>query len=236
VALKRFCLSLLFILTITSAFAQRPKVENLPKYDRQWIHFGFLLGLNYTNFIVHPDPKIKLLDSVYSVESTRQPGFNLGIIANLRLGEYGDLRFLPSLSFASRALDFQVVTSKESFMVTKEVESTFIDFPLNLKYKSARVNNYRAYLLGGLKYSMDLASQKDVNSELIKDIIIKIKDHDISYELGFGFDFYLTYFKFSPEIKYSVGLRNMLIKEKDLFSSSIDKLNSKVFLLSFTFE
>lgn len=216
--------------------AQKAKVENLPKYDQQNIHFGFTLGINYTNFIVHPAADIKKLDSVFVVESNRQPGFNLGIVSDLRLGEHFNLRFVPDLSFASRTLDFTLVSPSDTFMITKEVESTFIDLPLFLKFKSARLNNFRAYVLGGFKYTIDLASQKDVNSKLLKDIIIKIKDNDLSYEFGFGMDFYTTYFKFSPEIKYSIGLRNVLIKEDNLFANAIDRLNSKVFLISFTFE
>ncbi len=231
-------LLLLCILISTSTIAQRAKVENLPKFDKQRIHFGFLLGFNYTNFIVHPVNDLKeRFDTVYVIEATRQPGFNLGILADLRLGEYFNLRFLPDLAFASRKLDYTFSGSNGTYVLSKEIESTFIDFPLLLKYKSERINNYRAYLIGGAKYSIDVASQKDVNSRLIRDKIVKITNSDYGYEVGFGFDFYNKYFKFSPEIRFGFGLKNVLINEPDnVFVNTIDRLNSKSVLVSFIFE
>jgi hypothetical protein len=170
------------------------------------------------------------------IEPERQPGFNLGIVSDLRLGEYFNLRFIPDLAFASRALDYTFVTPRDTFSISKEVESTFVDFPLFLKYKSERVNNYRAYVIGGIKYSIDVASQKDVNSALIKDIIVKVKGTDLAYEVGFGFDCYMRFFKLSPEFKYSMGIKNIIINEDNAFSGSIDRLNSKMFMISLLFE
>lgn len=239
-----FCVKLnrvLFAFTLfisISSFAQRARVENLPKFDKQPIHFGFLLGFNYTNFIVHPAKDLKeRFDTVYVIEASRQPGFNLGILADLRLGEYFNLRFLPDLAFASRKIDYTFNGTNGIYVLSKEIESTFIDFPLLLKYKSERINNYRAYLIGGAKYSIDVASQKDVNSQLIRDKIVKITNSDFGYEVGMGFDFYNKYFKFSPEIRFGFGLKNVLINEPDnVFANSIERLNSKTILVSFIFE
>lgn len=236
--LKRSVALLLLVTLSASVFAQKPKVENLPKFDKQRIHFGFLLGINYTDFTVYRNKDLKqLFDSVYVIESTRQPGFNLGILADLRLGEYFNLRFLPDLAFASRKIDYGINGNHSAYTLTKEIESTFIDFPLLLKYKSERINNYRAYLIGGAKYSFDVASQKDVNSKLIRDKIVKITNSDYGYEVGFGFDFYLQYFKFSPEVRFGFGVKNVLIQEPDnLFANTIDRLNSRTILISFLFE
>lgn len=210
-------------------------MKNLPKYDHQWIHFGFSLGLNNADFIIRPSPDIKMLDSVYVVESESQMGFNLGIVSNLRLGPYFDLRFIPALSFSQRNLEYTLVgKNSKPVLKIKNIESTFLEFPLNVKYKSVRINNGRAYVLGGAKFTIDLASQAGVEDE--EEVIVKLKKYDYSYEIGFGVDFYLQYFKFAAEIKLSIGINDMLVKDESLFSRSIDKLKSRIFSISFTFE
>ncbi len=216
--------------------AQRVKAINLPNYDYQPLHFGFLLGTNKADFIVHPNANLAGLDSVYVLESTPQSGFNLGIISNLRLGEYADLRFIPSLAFATRNLEYTFKSTKGDIKRKKAVESTFVEFPLDLKLKSARSNNFRAYILVGGKYSIDIASQKDVKSELLTDAIVKLRKNDFYYSVGIGFDFYQKYFKFSPELKYSFGIRDLLIRDSNVFANSIDKITSKIVNISFTFE
>ena len=71
----------------------------------------------------------------------------------------------------------------------------------------------------------------DINQQ-----IVKLKRDDFSYEVGAGAEFYLQYFKFAIEGKLSIGTINLLIKDNTIYSNSIDKLNSKVFLISLTFE
>jgi hypothetical protein len=168
------------------------------------------------------------------VRHTGEGGFNLGIVSDMKMGEYCNLRFTPSLSFAQRNLYFTLLQNGSVTTLKKPVESTFIDFPLNVKYKSARYKDMRVYILGGLKYSLDLASNKKVKDETA--IVIRLKPNNYAAELGFGFDFYLNFFKFSPEIKYSVGINNVLLKDNKIYSNSIGKLYSNVWLLSFTFE
>jgi len=152
------------------------------------------------------------------------------------LGEYFDLRLLPGLSFVSRNINYTFVSPLQTLSYKKDVESTFITLPLDLKYKSVRLNNYRVYVLGGLKYSIDMASNKDVNNSDLKVAIVKIKKQDLAYEFGFGLDIYFRYYKFSPEIKYAVGITNLLIQDNTAFSTPIQKLNSKCISLAFTFE
>lgn len=173
-------------------------------------------------------------DTLFTLHSQEQKGFNLGIVSNFRLGRHADLRFLPTLSFAERDLYYTLEVEGEKEEVRKDIESTFIEFPLSFKYKSSRYNNGRAYLITGLKYNLDLASQKDIDDEG-KDIV-KLKKHDMMYEIGFGIDFYLEYFKFSPEIKATFGLTDMLVQDASIYSSSINKLATHGFSVTFTFE
>jgi hypothetical protein len=218
-----------------SGFAQRPKIQNLPKYEFEAIHFGFTLGINTTNFVI--TPKV-LSDSILVVESTPQTGFNLGIVSELAVHRYLTIRFIPNLSFAQRNLDFTIATSKGVAVFTKKIESTFLDFPIDLKLRSARMNNFSAYVLAGGKYTIDLASQKNVdNTSLgVTQQVIKLNKNDIGYEMGAGAEFYLPYFKFAIEAKLSLGFKNLQVKDNTIFANAIDRLYSKVFLISFTFE
>lgn len=177
-----------------------------------------------------------MLDTLMSVEATRAPGFTLGIVSNLHLGNMLDLRFLPSLSFGERSLDYTINNpARESIIFReKKVESTFLEFPLLLKYKSLRLNNGRAYLIGGFKYVIDLASQDRIDDN--NENLLKLKRNDINYELGFGIDFYLPYFKFSPEIKVAYGLNNLIVRDNSIYTNSLESIRSKAIFISFTFE
>jgi hypothetical protein len=219
-------------------FAQREKHLNLQDFDNNALHFGFLIGANTSNFLVKPNTSILKDDSLYILQSHAQPGFNLGIVSNFRLGYYFDFRFLPSLAFATRNLDYTFYnpTTNKTIVRVKQVESTLLDFPFNIKYKSQRVNNFRMYVIGGFKYSVDLASQKDVNTGVAADKIVKLYNNDYAWEIGVGLDIYFDQFKFAPEFKYSNGMRNIIVKDGSIFSNAIDKLYSQMFLVSFLFE
>ena len=209
--------------------------QNLPKYDQQPIHFGFTLGINSSKFVIDRVGDLKIRDTIYSVESEPVSGLNLGILSNLRIGNNLDLRFIPTLSFCQRNLNYNFIynDTTRSFS-TKTIESTYLEFPFDLKFKSNRVNNYRIYVLAGWKYQIDMVSQAKVK-KTDKDIL-KLKRNDYGYEIGLGFDFYLTYFKFSPEIKMYNGLTNLIVNENTPFSSPIDALYAKTFVVSLFFE
>ena len=220
-----------------SASAQKVKQQNLPSYDKEKLHFGFSLGLNKADFVIYPANASAKPDSILSVDNRPDWGFNLGIISDLRLHDYATLRFLPALTFQSRNLEYRIhptTTSKPDtfYTVKKAVESTLLDFPLNLKIRSERVNNMSAYLLVGGKYSIDLASQEKTKNP----DIVKLNSKEWSFEAGFGLDFYLEYFKFSTELKFAAGLNNRLYHENTVWSLPIDKLVTKTWLFSLNFE
>lgn len=216
--------------------AQRLKPENLPKYDLAPYHFGFILGMNQMFFTVKAIENFNQQDSIYVVTSEPEMGFNIGIVSNLRLGDYCDLRFIPTLSFGERLMVFTRSLNDSVFFDTKKkVESTYLDFPFEIKFKSKRLHNSRAYVLAGIKYSVDLASQAK-KKEQDEEIRIKLKKNDYSLEVGVGFDFYTTYFKFGTEIKMSYGVRDILKHEDNFYTGTIERLNSKIFQFTFTFE
>lgn len=239
--LKSFVIiALLAVLVgIPEGFSQKNKktLLNLGDFDSKNIHFGFSLGMNTASFLM--ESNLALGDSLLRLETISQSGFNLGIVSDLHITPYFNLRFIPSLSFSERRLEYTFNhNTKGTSVLDKAVESTYLDFPLNLKARSLRYNNFAAYVLGGVMYSYDLISQKNVvnSTKNLGDMVVKLNDHNMYYQIGVGFDFFLEYFKFSPEIKMSYGINNIIINDKTILSDPITKLRSKILLVSFTFE
>ena len=168
------------------------------------------------------------------MQSQNQKGFNLGVISNKRLGKNFDLRFIPTLSLAERRILYTIKNNNDLTSENKKIESTFIEFPVSIKYKSLRYNNGKAYILTGIKYSLDLASQRNIDDEGLD--IVKIKKDDFLYEIGFGLDLYLPYFKLSPEFKANFGLTNLIVNDGSIYSNSIKEMKTRGFTISLTFE
>ena len=159
-----------------------------------------------------------------------QPGFQVQIVSNLRLSENFDLRFLPGITFGAREISFYDLNGK-TLNGLVQIESNYLDFPLDLKYRARRLNNYRPYILSGINYRYDMAAKKE--NEL------RLKPGDFYYEVGVGIDWYLPYFKLSTEIKAGIGLTDILIRDSystQNYLASIDRINAYVVGLSFHFE
>jgi hypothetical protein len=241
------------VLISASLFAQTRKIENLPTYDQSRYHFGFTLAVNQMQFTIRPVEGMNFVrfdanqsseinaDSayIYSIENQPAFGFTVGIVANLRLAEYYDLRFLPSLSFGERTMNYRFLKYRggnaDLIEIDKNVPSTFIELPLHLKYKSQRLNNFRAYVLNGPNLRIDLASEAKKSTDAAE-VQVKLNPYDLAYEIGVGFDFYFEWFKFGTEIKMSYGLFDVLKRENNIYTDGIEKLRSKIFQISFTFE
>lgn len=221
-------------------YNKRAQSQNLPKFEKRKIHFGFIIGTNANNFTVkRKNPALGgVPDSLISINASSSSGFNLGIVSDLHLNEYFSLRFTPNLAFSSRTLNYTFQTFDGVKVFPKDIESTLINFPINIKYKSVRVNNFSAYFIGGAAYTYDLASKvgSDNLATELSDIIIKLKRDDIVAQIGFGTEFYLEYFKFGIELKMSYGFTNILFNDGTQLSTPIDYLRSKMCLISFTFE
>jgi len=233
--LKRLLILILTCLPIIG-FSQKQKPKNDPAYDKKPLHFGFTIGLNTMDFTVYHSEKYQQ-DSLYADVSQLHPGFNIGIVSNLKLAEYFDLRFLPGISFGQRNLHYYKNKILCDYGIQK-IESSFLEFPLLVKYKSKRINNFRPFLIGGGNYRIDLAARKDYDEA--KNRYVRLKRSDLYYEIGFGIDFYLKYFKFTTELKLAVGLRDVLVHEPasghPRFVNAIDILKSNLLILSFHFE
>lgn len=236
----KFKISILFIFITTLGYSQQDvdASANLINYYQRKLNFGFLIGYNQADFNIDPVVDVTKFDSLKYITATRHPGFNLGIISDYAFHKYLTLRFTPNIAFCERTVNFDM-QGTVPVLYKKSIESTFLNFPLNIKLRSKRVKNFGAYLLTGGAYSLDLASKKNLNADIspvLSQQLVKLKRDDFSYEVGAGTEFYLMYFKFAIEAKLSIGTQNLLIKENTIFANAINKLNSKVFLISFTFE
>ncbi|MBL4585492.1 MAG: PorT family protein [Flavobacteriales bacterium] len=210
------------------------KMLNLRKYDRRLLHFGFSLGMNYSDIAVNLKENIQDLDSVYIVEPKGALGFNLGIVTDLRLGEHFNLRFIPGISFVGRSMEYTIIERDTVPMVyDKPVNSVFLELPLYFKFRSRRINNYRIYIIGGGKFLFDMATKEDVQTQ---EVILKMKREDYTWDLGVGADFYMEYFKMSVEVKMAFVLNNLLVEDDSVFTNSIQSMKSKTFLFSIYFE
>jgi hypothetical protein len=243
--LKKIFLShIILAFTITCIFGQKPKVKNDPTHDDKPIHFGFSLGLNMMDYRIEHN-EIAVRNGVYIGLKELSPGINIHAIANLRLAENFDLRALPGISFGERFIYFENGPDTIPFYPSGKnykAESSYLEFPILLKYKSKRLNNFRPYLIGGGNLRYDLAVKKEYDLE---DQLIMINPLDVYGEIGFGMDFYLTFFKFGTEIKYSFGLSNILRgsdrngeipPEFEKYTSYIKSITSHMVILSFHFE
>jgi hypothetical protein len=235
--LKNISILIIFLFILNPLFGQVKKVQNDPGYDYKRLHFGFTVGLNTMDFgIRRPDLTDTIPLKLFFADVSRiSPGFQVSIVSDLRLADYFSLRFLPGITFGQRTLYFY----KDSLFARKMLlESNFLDFPLLVKYKSKRVNNYAPYILAGGNIRYDLAARKDYEED--SNIYVRLKPFDVYFEIGFGIDIYLQYFKFSPELKLSTGIRNVLVSEPAAgfpqYVRSIDRLNSYVVMLCFHFE
>jgi hypothetical protein len=250
--LKR--LLLLFVFYPLLLQAQKEKVRNDPYHDDKWLHFGFSVGMNTMDFNIRGS-QMAVDSGIYTEVSTLKPGFHVHAVSNLRLNDNFDLRFTPGIAFGGvREINY-MMKDKQNPPIDPEdipvrVESNFLEFPLLLKYKSVRLNNFRPFLIGGVNTRVDLAATKKTWGRSKKENnLVLIKPLDFYYEIGAGMDFYLKYFKFAVELKYSVGLRNVLrtsIKkhgeiivpdpEDVIFTNAIDRLYSRMFMITLHFE
>jgi len=236
--LIRICLLSVCFALVVPASAQK---DNGPKnlrtyYDEPW-NFGFFLGINRTNFVITPVNNLSAVagDSLKTILSNSHTGFDLGIVSEKRLMEYATLRFTPEIAFGSRSIEYHFA-GVDTFDIEKKIESTWLNFPLCLKIRSKRLGNIAAYMIGGGRFTLDLASQKDSKNTVPGQEIIKLYNTDYGFEAGAGLDFFLPYFKFGIELRAGLGMRNLLVPDNTIYSNSIDQLRSKVILISLTFE
>ena len=234
--MRRFVLILGCMLGLTSwnAMAQRERVKNQPYADMKWFHLGFHVGLHTQDLILTHSGVSTNGETWFAEIPSYSPGFSVGVIGDLYLNPYLNLRFTPAIHFGDKKFLFREQSSGEEF--TTNVRSSYLNFPLDLKYTALRLNNYRPYILAGAYGSFDIGRKK--GNPLL------LKSTDFGLEFGMGCDLYLPFFKLCPELKFCFGLVDLLEKDRpDLvdqttlkYTQALSKAASRMIVLTFNFE
>ena len=217
-------------------FAQRDHL-NLPNRDDKFYHIGIALIYNNSHFQVSAHPVFLQSDSVLSVNPMNTGGFGLAGLHTFHLGTHFEARIIfPQLMFSYKYLTYSLKypPSGELSTTTKKMESILLGFPIQMKFLSDRIENFRFYVLAGVNYQYDLASNATARKA---EDMVKLKPYDFSIEAGIGFQFFFPVFILSPEIKISNGIINEHSRDPNLiYSSNIDRLNSRMIVFSLIFE
>lgn len=224
--MKRFLYFLLFILNCSLISAQLNYYDN----GKKALYWGISLGLNTSNFSIDRQTISAANDSILSIDTRSQPGYNLGIIGNWQFNKYFDLRFIPNMTFGEKIVVYNTTNS----IVENKMNTTYLSFPLMIRYKSEPIKDWRIFVVAGMKYEYNIIPQQRTNAE--PDRII-LKKNGLSMEYGIGIQYFLPYFIFSPELKYSHSIYNMYDSgQSDINNAAIRGLYPRALTLSINFE
>ena len=230
-------LPLLFICTtVVESYSQ---VNYLASFDKKKIHYGIQLGYTQSKFEDAYTQDDDVRESLQGTSSYYTPGFHLAVIADFRLGNYFNFRLLPGLTLINRTFNYNwtdaYVAIHHGADAKRSVESVYGELPFDFKFRAFRYHNFRPYLTAGGSYGFDFASMRN-NKNNNDQSIVRLNTSDLRYTVGLGFDFYLRYVKFAIELKMSFGITDLKIEDDDLYTRSVDFINTRTFMLGFTFE
>ena len=247
--MKRTLLMLTLCLTVLMTTAQERKVQNKPYTDLRPLHLGILVGMNLQDIelenigpqtITMEDGTTKTQTIVCDADKWNA-GFSVGVLADLRLSQHLNLRFTPTMHFGAKHLTFYDMTELTPegrlLEMTQDMKSTYISFPVGLKFSAERWNNYRPYIIGGVSQLVNLTSK---NQDFLQ-----LKRTDTMLEIGLGCDLYLPFFKLIPELKFCYSLTNALDTShanelqdtnKRMYANAVKSGQTKMFVLTFYFE
>ncbi|WP_396178286.1 porin family protein [Flavobacterium sp.] len=226
---------ILFLLFIVSFQAQaqtfgRDPIINLENWDKQRVYWGYYLGMSYYDF------KFEYNEPGKDILVDNGIGFNVGLIGDLRLFKHLNLRFEPGLTFNQRDLTFPGFANENDAL--REVKSTYIHFPLLLKFSATRTGNIRPFVIGGFATALNLSSNVN-NKQDNSNNVFRMAKWTNYYEVGLGVDLYLEYFKFTPSLRGVFGMNDELIRDNDpnsLWTGNIASMKTRGVFLNFTFQ
>ena len=223
-----------FITSAIAVYAQRERIEYLPTFDKRKIHYGFYLGFNQNDLKVGMRDIEAVPDANIAVSPTI--GFNVGMIADLRLHKNLNLRIEPGLVTNTKNINFNHLSQANE--QTREVSATYLHIPLLFKFSTDRYKNIRPYLLAGLSYDYNFSSNEANQDENLSGQF-RMKTSNYMYEVGVGIDIYLYFFKFSPSIRGVFAINNEIKYDKDSnskWTAPIDYMGTRGVFLTFAFE
>ncbi|MBD5392621.1 PorT family protein [bacterium] len=236
------CLASMAIRPLYAIGFRGPKIPNTPLYDSRLFHFGFSLGVNMMNFSVKTDKNLGFDgDTLLGIRHGFQPGFSVGVVTDLRMGRYFNLRFIPTFSMGQRSITYKTHLPGQGIRNdTKQMESIMVFLPLEVKWKAARMVNNRPYVTAGFQYTLDMASRKikkKSSEEEPDEYKMKLDRHDVGVTVGVGWDFFLPYNnKIALELKLYFGLLNLLVPDNNIYTDRINSLTSRMLQINLTFE
>jgi hypothetical protein len=211
--------------------------RNNPNYDNRKITYGFLIGLHSAAYQIKYSDRFtsQQFDSLYSVEPSWSPGFSLGFIVNYKLADLLDLRLTPKVAFYEHKLRYIYTDRGGADQAPHEevVETTMVEFPLLLKFKSERRENLRMYMIGGVKPAIEASGKKDLENVTST---LEVTGANLSLDVGFGFDIYYPLFKFSPELRFSKGIVDVLDNKENAFGQPLRRVNTNTITLYLLFQ
>ncbi len=235
--MKRLFFVLAFLVFAQSAQAQlfsKERLANLENFDKRFLTWGYFLGFNSYDFKF--DYNQQFFDDNTDVIVSRSGGFNVGLIGDMRINKFINLRLEPGLYFTQRDLEFPALVEERDRM--REVKSTYIHVPLLVKFSTKRLNNIKPFIVGGVSTSFNLSSN-ELNPEDNDEGQFRMTRRTFYYEVGFGIDLYLYYFKFTPSIRGVFALNDELVRDDDPnspWTSNINRMASRGIFVNFTFQ
>lgn len=227
---------LIFAHNLSAQLFTKEKVRNLQNFDKKRFSYGYILGFN--NYTFDFNYTADALPTDVEVEKTFVTGFNVGLLGNLRINDYLDLRLEPLVTFSQRDLVFTSPEFNNPGEGMREIRSTYIHVPLLLKISTKRLNNFKPFIVGGISTSLNLSSNEE-NPDDNSRGQFRMTNRTNYYELGFGIDFYLFYFKFTPSIRGVFAMSDELVRDADPqspYTSTIDKMSTRGIFINFTFQ
>ena len=210
-----------------------PIPNKFRKYQEEnYFNFGFLLGVNHMDFRIQMLDNFRDNDTLLGVQSNGTLGFTVGAIFNKNLHEFWHLRSGVFFSFGRRDLIYSLRDGTNNVIqMVKPIESTTLDIPLEMMWKGMRDRSLRPYVIGGFRYSLDMVSnvrKRQQQDDDLHDIMVRLHRDDFLFTTGAGFNFYLPHGnRIGIEIKMAFGMRDMLVRENNIFTNGIDRLTSR---------
>ena len=237
--MKKFLLLIVVLISSESISAQlfsREKVLNNENFDKPRFSYGYYLGFNVYDY------NIDYTSDVKDVQVLKSTGLNVGLIGNIRINDYIDIRLEPGLVISRRELNFSNTffngISYEEKDLIREIQSTFVHIPLLVKFSTKRINNIKPFIVGGVSTGLNLSSQENNPDDNSKNNF-RVTKNNLYYELGIGIDLYLTWFKFTPSIRGVFSMQDELVNDVDPnspWTKNMTQMQTRGLFINFTFQ
>lgn len=237
--MKKVLLLIILLITVQSVSAQlfsKERVLNNENFDKPRLSYGYYLGFNVYDY------NIDYATDVKDVQVLKSTGLNVGLVGNIRINDYIDIRLEPGLVISRRELNYSNTyfngISYEERDLSREIQSTFVHVPLLIKFSTKRVNNIKPFIVGGFSTALNLSSQQNNPDDNSKNTF-RVTKNNLYYELGIGIDLYLTWFKFTPSIRGVFSMQDELVKDVDPnspWTSNLTQMQTRGLFINFTFQ